>query len=508
MAYIAAIRSNINMSYRRLSMSLYLIMLICGYISAYRNVHTAFRSRSQIERHCSLPSSGLRIGRTATMHKELSRESFKLFSAAYETTNSKSSKSFKSSTVIPSSPKNENKTYGHILVIMTFPRSSPDRIDNEAILQKAMSHARNDATLSIVLRCGDNLPHRTPLSSLRRYLGEVYSIAWDAACEKAVSEEGNSQYSANGSGLLDVIIYPQSLPNAAPEKWLILRPNLECICGTDFMMGWHSIAPSSNKYLNKSGGGWGGLSAHCDAVNADRSGHGLEPIEALLVNAPTSSAPSTDVIFLEDETDLESKASAHDELGESEAGNTNTDELLENDNSLGILGGVRMEDSSLFEAVAVGGTFDGLHFGHRKLLTLAVSSVDPNTGKLVVGVTSDEMLKNKELSSLIPPIDERIKGVKKFLDNLAPGLKNTRKVIAIDNAFGPPGRDPDFDALVLSHETLKNGLNLNEFRAYKGFPPMKLLCTQRTEPNSMSSTALRRMKKRKKDDDDTNFYMI
>ena len=101
---------------------------------------------------------------------------------------------------------------------MPFQRSSPDRIDNEAILQKAMSRARNDGTLSIVLCCGDNLPHRTLLSSLRRYLGEVYSIAWDTAYEKAVSEEGNSQYSANSSGLLDVIIYPESLPNAAPEK--------------------------------------------------------------------------------------------------------------------------------------------------------------------------------------------------------------------------------------------------------------------------------------------------
>ena len=130
------------------------------------------------------------------------------------------------------------------------------------------------------------------------------------------------------------------------------------------------------------------------------------------MNAPTSSTPSTDVIFWEDKTDRENKASAYDELGRSEAGNTNTDELLKNDNSLGILGGVRMEYSSLFEAVAVSGTFDGLHFGHRKLLFLAVSSVDPNTCKLVVGVASDDMLKKKELSNLIPPVDERMKGVK------------------------------------------------------------------------------------------------
>jgi phosphopantetheine adenylyltransferase len=43
----------------------------------------------------------------------------------------------------------------------------------------------------------------------------------------------------------------------------------------------------------------------------------------------------------------------------------------------------------------VGGTFDGLHFGHRKLLTLAMSSVNPVTGRLLVG-GGGEMLKKKE----------------------------------------------------------------------------------------------------------------
>jgi len=142
----------------------------------------------------------------------------------------------------------------------------------------------------------------------------------------------------------------------------------------------------------------------------------------------------------------------------------------------------------------VGGTFDGMHYGHRKLLTLAVSSVDPNSGSLLIGVTSDDMLTTKKLSRLIPPLSERTDGVRKFMDKLAPGLKNRMKIAEITDKYGPPGTQSNFDALVLSHETLSTGHKLNEHRASIGLPKLKLLCTRRTEPNSMSSTALRRLK--------------
>lgn len=61
-----------------------------------------------------------------------------------------------------------------------------------------------------------------------------------------------------------------------------------------------------------------------------------------------------------------------------------------------------------------------------------------------------------------------------------------------------PGVKNDFDALVLSHETLQTGRKLNEFRVNElGLKPLKLLCTQRTEPYGMSSTTLRRMRSSK-----------
>ena len=83
------------------------------------------------------------------------------------------------------------KFYKHILAILTVPRTSVDRIANEAILETCMKHAvttksnspahahAHGARISVVLRRQDgDLPK---LNELRGYVGEVYSMAWDCA---------------------------------------------------------------------------------------------------------------------------------------------------------------------------------------------------------------------------------------------------------------------------------------------------------------------------------------
>jgi len=185
------------------------------------------------------------------------------------------------------------------------------------------------------------------------------------------------------------------------------------------------------------------------------------------------------------------------------------DNIDDNDNdddntSMGasLMGGAVIHSKSLFSQVCVGGTFDGMHYGHRKLLTLAISSVLPQNGggKLMIGVTVDKMLQHKSYSEFIPPLHERMQGVREFVHRLAPGLQNCIKIVPIEDAFGPPGKAnsemaANFDALVLSHETLENGHLLNQYRTETlGYPPLVLLCTRRTEPHGMSSTQLRKLR--------------
>jgi phosphopantetheine adenylyltransferase len=370
------------------------------------------------------------------------------------------------------------EAFKHTLAILTLPTKSTDRIANEAILSTSMSQTTDK--LSIVLRCQDGItPH---LHDLRGYVGEIYSLAWDVILN--VKEQ-------DGDNLMDVIIYPQNLPNTAAEAWITHRKDLECICSHDSIIGWETTGAmgSGQKFDHVKGEGEGGLDQFVDAVNRDRKDRDLKQLESLYVEDwPAAIWTDSNVVFLEDDEVSAQATKSVDDT--SEEG--------------GLIGGYRIPSSSLFNSVAVGGTFDGMHYGHRKLLTLAVSSVLPNTGKLTIGITTDAMLQQKEFAELIPKLDERIKGVRDFVDTLAPGMKNRVKIVPILDQFGPPGsaiesntysEKNDYDALVLSHETLETGRKLNQHRTdVLGMDPLTLLCTRRTEAYGMSSTTLRRMR--------------
>jgi phosphopantetheine adenylyltransferase len=291
------------------------------------------------------------------------------------------------------------------------------------------------------------------------------------------------------------------LPNAAPEQWIHILDDLQVVCSHDSICGWMSTEAGGSGVRFQSTGGAGGLDAHVNAINVDRIQRGLTPVEALHVDpwpqgATMDFCAANNVMFLDDDDDGDDSMMG---WASSTPTNNNNDEeeVVSTYSSNSFLGGARIASSSLFQSVAVGGTFDSMHYGHRKLLTLAVSSVSPLTGKLLIGVTQDRMLQHKQFSELIPTLDQRIQGVKDFVHRLAPGMKNRLRIVPIEDAYGPPGSGDggDFEALVLSHETLDTGHKLNEHRVQTlGAKPLVLLCTRRTEPYGMSSTALRRLK--------------
>lgn len=384
----------------------------------------------------------------------------------------------------------------HTLAILAMPFTSVDRIANEAILATSLSHCCSSGDkLSVVLRCeGGTSPS---LSSLRRYVGEIYSALWDCC------------YGSNDI-LLDVVVYPQNLPNAAPEQWIHRLEDLDTVCSHDSICGWISSAAQGrgSRYQEKDGDGRGGLESEVAAINAGRRQRNLPPVEALPVDpwplgASIEFQRNNHVMFMDDDA-LDGLSA--DQVTSDDKKKSQTQLLEVTDNADGdddgedvILAGPRLNSKSLFQNVAVGGTFDGMHFGHRKLLTLAVSSVNPSSGQLLIGVTVDDMLQHKQFAHYIPKLAERMEGVRNFVHRLAPGLKNRIRIAAISDAYGPPGRVEQgaatFDALVLSHETLETGHRLNEHRVRQlGLPPLTLLCTRRTEPHGMSSTALRRQR--------------
>ncbi|KAI8978545.1 hypothetical protein BDB01DRAFT_799154 [Pilobolus umbonatus] len=122
-----------------------------------------------------------------------------------------------------------------------------------------------------------------------------------------------------------------------------------------------------------------------------------------------------------------------------------------------------------FKRVAVGGTFDQLHAGHKILLTMTALLTQSS---MVVGVTDDCMLLKKKHKNLISCTATRVEGVKKYLNRVRRNIKHD--VVPIEDPFGPTATDPTIDALVVSKETFKGGEAVNRERYLRGFALLEL----------------------------------
>jgi len=145
------------------------------------------------------------------------------------------------------------------------------------------------------------------------------------------------------------------------------------------------------------------------------------------------------------------------------------------------------ENMPLFDTVAVGGTFDHFHNGHKMLLTICCTVC---TKELVCGVTDSVMLKDKKQGDLIEPLEDRKASVKRHLDAVAsPELKTT--IVAIQNVWGPTVERADIQAIICSTEVLKGARLINEERVSRGFDPLEVVAVARTNAHTLSSTYIR-----------------
>jgi len=139
-----------------------------------------------------------------------------------------------------------------------------------------------------------------------------------------------------------------------------------------------------------------------------------------------------------------------------------------------------------FPNVIVGGTFDHMHNGHIKLLTLACMSA---TKHLYVAICSDEMVKCKPYSKYIQNQRERYDNVISILNFIKPDLDKT--VVIINNPYEPSLIfNRNLDAIVLSSETCNDGLIINNRRSRKQLKRLTILEIERIKSDT-SSTSIR-----------------
>jgi phosphopantetheine adenylyltransferase len=192
-------------------------------------------------------------------------------------------------------------------------------------------------------------------------------------------------------------------------------------------------------------------------------------------------------------------------------------------------------------AVAVGGTFDHLHIGHKLLLTMfafvlgrkSSSATDHEPSSLTIGITGDALLKNKKFAEHLESWQLRQQAVHGFISSLIYfGQPNDQRIhteeksepgpnghavhvtypsgliikyVEIWDPFGPTITDESISALVISLETRSGGTAVNNKRAEKGWDPLEVFevavldaseeeNVDETFQSKLSSTEIRRLR--------------
>jgi pantetheine-phosphate adenylyltransferase len=122
-----------------------------------------------------------------------------------------------------------------------------------------------------------------------------------------------------------------------------------------------------------------------------------------------------------------------------------------------------------FKKVAVGGTFDELHRGHKALLTKAFEVGE----QVVIGLSSDEFVAKMDKIHVTASYEERFRELEEFLKES--GLTEKAEIVPLNDPYGLTISGKGLDALVVSKETERIATQINKMRQDGGHSPLKIV---------------------------------
>jgi len=140
-------------------------------------------------------------------------------------------------------------------------------------------------------------------------------------------------------------------------------------------------------------------------------------------------------------------------------------------------------------AVGVGGTFDELHLGHKKLLMKAFEV----GRKVFIGLSSDELVNDIGKNHDVASYEERRKELKRFLAENS--LMKRAEIVELKDVYGLTLQARPLDGLVVSKETADMAMRINRLRKDKDLQPLSVIIVEMipSENHSpISSTRIRR----------------
>jgi len=136
-----------------------------------------------------------------------------------------------------------------------------------------------------------------------------------------------------------------------------------------------------------------------------------------------------------------------------------------------------------YHKVAVGGTFDQFHQGHRILLEKAFQIGET----VLIGVTSDEFGGEK---GEIEPCNVRMSNLNSILEG-----KSNYQLARLEEHYGPTVEDESIDALVVSQETEPTAQEINQIRKENRIKTLDIITIKMVlaeDGKPISSTRIRR----------------
>ncbi len=120
-----------------------------------------------------------------------------------------------------------------------------------------------------------------------------------------------------------------------------------------------------------------------------------------------------------------------------------------------------------FKLVVVAGTFNCIHYGHRRLLRTALEAGE----KVVLGLTSDNFARS--IKGVAKPHADRRTALEDELVKI--GGAEKCEIVVIDDEVGIAGEKKELQAIVVSTETEANAYKVNEVRKRKGLQELEII---------------------------------
>jgi pantetheine-phosphate adenylyltransferase len=142
-----------------------------------------------------------------------------------------------------------------------------------------------------------------------------------------------------------------------------------------------------------------------------------------------------------------------------------------------------------YSKVAVGGTFDQLHRGHKALLNKAFEVGE----KVVIGLSTDNFVAHMGKPHKTSSYSDRKKELEAFLAEK--GLSERAEIVPLNDSLGLTIKGKGLEALIVSEETAKTAQGVNPIREKAKLPLLDIVTVKMVPAENCSPISTTRIRR-------------